>query len=314
MVFFSFVHQTRTSAKEVLLNYIPFCVSNSQPTQVGYIHRENVQLLKSVFLKEYRPFSFQNATLESNEDLLGEIVVLTGSNFEERTNMIGPAVKLMHNMNILKYWRSELYPVVEWNKQQNRLSPEFIMERAASNFFGIGKFCIHVNGYRRNEMGQISHIWIATRAPTKHTYPNAKDTLVAGGVPYGHKLRETAIRECHEEAHLQESFVEKNLISSGCVGIAVNSGKMLDRETIFEFDIEIPPNVIPEPLDGEVSGFQLVRTQTVLQMIATPSVFMPGAGISTLNFFIRKGLFDVEDENYYNLVTLLSTCRAVPFY
>jgi len=72
------------------------------------------------------------------------------------------------------------------------------MERAACPHFGVRAWGVHMNGYVRCD--DALHMWVATRARDKPTYPGMLDNMVAGGQPHGIGLYDNMVKECAEEA------------------------------------------------------------------------------------------------------------------
>lgn len=53
------------------------------------------------------------------------------------------------------------------------------MERAASVYFGVGSYGVHVNGYVDTPDG--IQLWVGRRSQSKSTWPGKLDHIVAGG-------------------------------------------------------------------------------------------------------------------------------------
>ena len=56
--------------------------------------------------------------------------------------------------------------------------PMFAMERSATCMFGLRQYGVDVNGYIKDENGQIS-IWMQKRSTTKPTWPGRWDNFVS---------------------------------------------------------------------------------------------------------------------------------------
>lgn len=89
----------------------------------------------------------------------------------------------------------------------------FMMERAACALFGVVTYGVHLTVYVEDAAG--CKIWVPTRARTKPTWPGYLDNSVAGGIAAGAGVLETLVKECMEEASIEEDFVQKHAKSVG---------------------------------------------------------------------------------------------------
>jgi len=105
-------------------------------------------------------------------------------------------------------WRDELYPI--YGDSNNQSGVAFVMERCATPLFGVLTLGVHLNGYTRNEQGQVK-MWVARRAKTKPTWPGWLDNTVAGGIPHTLSVTESIVKEAMEEASLPTEIAEKAL-------------------------------------------------------------------------------------------------------
>ncbi|KAF7790643.1 hypothetical protein EIP86_001599 [Pleurotus ostreatoroseus] len=134
-----------------------------------------------------------------------------------------------------KKWRNEMYPVyrnpfgkndspteeelasaeeADWNTKDQR-NFAFMMERAACALFGVVTYGVHLTIFVEDAQGP--KIWVPTRARTKPTWPGYLDNSVAGGIPSGTGVLETLVKECMEEASIEEGFVRKYAKSVGSI-------------------------------------------------------------------------------------------------
>ncbi len=131
-----------------------------------------------------------------------------------------------------KKWRNEMYPVYRrpFGKNDAPSAEElasaaaagtdadegnfaFMMERAACALFGVVTYGVHLTVYVEDAGG--CKIWVPTRARTKPTWPGYLDNTVAGGIAAGTGVFETLVKECMEEASIEEDFVRKHAKSVG---------------------------------------------------------------------------------------------------
>lgn len=94
------------------------------------------------------------------------------------------------------------------------------------------------------------------------------DTFVGGGFAEGSGVLQTAIRELEEEAGL---ILPPHLKLKPCGSVSFFhiSERGLHPQTEFVYDLELPQDFLPENKDGEVQGFELVRSDQLINLIQT---------------------------------------------
>ncbi|KAJ7732778.1 NUDIX hydrolase domain-like protein [Mycena maculata] len=228
----------------------------------------------------------------------------------------------------LKKWRSEAYAVYRDPfgihdypggsdaEADENLNFAFEIERAACALFGIVTYGVHMSMYQEveNAMGQKGlKIWIPTRASTKSMWPGYLDNTVAGGIPSGMPIFEALVKECMEEASLNEDLVRAHARSVGCVSYFFRTSKgWLQPEVEYTYDMAIPAGADPtpfepKPLDGEVESFDFMdKAQVEAEMRA--GRFKPNCAVVTIDLFIRLGYITPDNEpEYLKIVTALHT-------
>ena len=103
------------------------------------------------------------------------------------------AAILLRDANCLRGWRDELLDVVAG---EDKLG---VMERTALRPFGLPTKAVHLNAWTPD-----GRLWVARRALSKSTDPGMWDTLVGGLAGSGEDLETALVRECGEEAGLDE--------------------------------------------------------------------------------------------------------------
>jgi len=203
------------------------------------------------------------------------------------------------HFRVLEKWRDELYPV--YGKDRELL---FTVERAASPLLGIVSYGVHMTAYVRTEDGEIK-IWIPRRAKTKQTYGGMLDNAVAGGISAGESAFESLVRECKEEASLEEGLVRSRAKACGTVTYfyirderAGGETRLLQPECQYVYDLELPEDVVPKPGDDEVEEFYLWSVEEVQAALARAE-FKPNCALVMLDFFIRHGILTSENERDY---------------
>lgn len=221
--------------------------------------------------------------------------------------------KTQKTFEVLKGWRNELYPI--YGPYTSR-KPMLRMERAGSALFGINSYGVHMTIYVNTVEGL--KIWVPRRARNKQTYGGFLDNTVAGGLSTGEDPFECLVREAAEEASLSEQLVRSNAKACGTVSYfhmrdtkAGGEAGLLQPECQYVFDMEIGPEIIPQPGDNEVEDFYLWTVDEVKTALAEGQ-FKPNCAAVLLDFFIRRGILTAENEkDYMEIVSRLH--RKLPF-
>ena len=172
-----------------------------QGHQIGLVAK-NVELELSTFPQV---FDIHSNRIEICPDL---------TDYQDITNQIEDVLtnlRCQDKFSTLKGWRNERYEI-----RPRFGSPAlFAMERAATPLFGLLQYGVDLNGYVKDQNGNIS-LWISKRSQTKQTWPGCFDNFVAGGLSVGLDVKETAIKESQEEANLPQNIAE-NLEAAGSI-------------------------------------------------------------------------------------------------
>ncbi|MCJ1445176.1 MAG: hypothetical protein MMC23_005681 [Stictis urceolatum] len=202
---------------------------------------------------------------------------------------------------VLTGWRNELYPV-------HGLNRPVAMERAGSALFGIHTTGVHMIGYTFSSPTKTLdslQIWVPRRAQTKQTYGGMLDNTVAGGIATGEDQFESLVREAGEEASLPEEFVRKEARAAGAVSYfhvrdwrAGGEEGLLQPETQFVYDLEMPADMVPRPSDDEVERFSLMGVEE-LEGALRSGEFKPNCAVCLVDFFVRRGVLSAREEGDY---------------
>lgn len=177
-----------------------------------------------------------------------------GTSVEARTNSVNRIMASLRDQGIVTGWRDEDYPV----KKSFYEETLFGVERSAASLLGIMEYGVHINGIVKGEDG-IPKMWMARRAADKSKYPGMLDHIVAGGQPVGLSLLENVVKECKEEAGVPEEITLAGLRAAGAISYETYSKKRdhVTRCVLFCYDLHLPSDFIPTPVDGEVQDFFL---------------------------------------------------------
>ena len=127
-------------------------------------------------------------------------------------------------------------------------------DRGALPALGIAATGVHLNGLVRRADGL--HLWVARRAADKRLDPGRLDHLAAGGVPAGLSPRETLAKEAAEECGLPPSLAAQAR-EVAVISYVMERPEGLRRDRLHCYDLELLEDFVPQPVDGEVAGFEL---------------------------------------------------------
>lgn len=180
-------------------------------------------------------------------------------------------------------WRNEEFDVRE--------TPESAVlatiDRGALPVFGVQAVGVHVNGLVRRDDGL--HLWVARRASDKHLDPGKLDHVVAGGVPAGLTARATLVKEAGEEAAIPPALAER-AVRVGRIAYAMDRPEGLRRDVLHCYDLELPQDFTPRPVDGEVAGFELWPIERALAAVRDTDDFKFNVNLVLIDLFLRLGM------------------------
>ncbi|KAF4624923.1 hypothetical protein G7Y89_g13246 [Cudoniella acicularis] len=210
-----------------------------------------------------------------------------------------------NTFSILHGEHSEMYKVVG--------AKQFTcLERFAAPLFGIGSLGAHMTAYVRTPSGL--KIWVARRSAHLFTYPGMLDTTVAGGVKADHSPFDCILAEADEEASIPVEYVQEKAHAVGIVSYVTENRKtgLISPTVLYNFDIELPETIVPQPKDDEVEGFYLWSVEEVQQAMLRKE-FKPNCNLVMIDFFIRHGIMIQENQDdYIEIVNRLTRSSTAP--
>ena len=274
----AFLDHVRVCNAYSLADFVPFHVG---PARVGWIRR---------------PLSLELMRFGSLFHVFEDLVHLEPElrTPADRTEAVAEAVAELAADGLIGRLRGEMYPAIE------RLGapPLFDIDRGAVTEFGIANRGFHLNGLVG--AGADTRMWVARRALTKTTFPGRLDNMVAGGHPSGLSARENLLKECAEEAGIPEELAARAVpVSMVSYTMEVPAG--LRRHAFWSYDLQIPGDFVPEPVDGEVGEFVLMPVDEVARIVETSDEFKYNCNLVIIDWLMRTGRLDPEHPDFHAL-------------
>ncbi|TVY87965.1 Uncharacterized protein LAWI1_G005242 [Lachnellula willkommii] len=233
---------------------------------------------------------------------------LLGADLEERNKRFHETLVAERDkgtFKLLKIWTGEIFPVYGPGKEL-----VLSVERIAAPLFGVLTYGIQLLAYQDNPEGPS--VWVARRASWKRTFPNMLDSTVGGSLPTGESPFECLLRESEEEVSFKPELVRDNAVACGTINyVSITDERskgeqgLLCPEVQFCYEMKIPKDVIPIPGDHEAQEVILLNIEQLKAALANGE-FTPANGCVVLDFFIRHGILNFENEpNYITIASRL---------
>lgn len=274
----AFLDHVRACNAYSLTDFVPFRVG---PAKVGWMRRElslELQRFGSLF-HVFEDLVHLEPDLRTPED---------------RTKAVAEAVAVLAEDGLIGRLRGEMYPVIEGIGTE----PLFEIDRGAVTEFGIVNRGFHLNGLVGE--GAETRMWVARRALTKSTFPGRLDNMVAGGHPAGLSARENLLKECAEEAGIPEALAAR-AVPASMVSYTMEVPAGLRRHAFWSYDLQVPDDFVPEPVDGEVHEFMLKPVGEVARTVETSDEFKYNCNLVIIDWLVRTGRLDPEHPDYHAL-------------
>lgn len=307
-------------AGEAARSALPFVVGKEEKVMGLVLPRMAMELSKypSVFSVENNQVRLldQAEWLEENSDGSDNNTLLVSGRSEAVREFL-ESMRTHDTIPALTGWRDEPFAV----RETFHSPPELIVERAAAVLFGVPAYGVFVNGYTCEDTPNYpTHVWVGRRSKTKQTWPSRMDSLAAGGLAAGVLPRQAILNECAEEAGIEESYVQERIKATSAVSYTGFNDDMwgLKRDVLFCFDLELPPDFEPVPVDGEMETFEKVSIESLVEMLAVPilqeddsdNLWKPNVGVVLIDFLVRHGMLDADDPYFLELIDALRGARC----
>ncbi len=262
-----------------LKDFQPFYVGGAR---VGYIRNAFAEQLR------YWPNVFQvfPAGIYLAPDL---------QSFEDRTQEVRAVLESLIDKGVISRWHGEEYPVTASSREHAL----FAIDRGSATYLGVRAFGQHVNGFV-NDRGQLK-MWIGRRSRSKWSAPGKLDNMVAGGLPHGISLQENLAKECWEEAAIPADLFSQ-AIPVGYISYRAETLEGFKPDVIYCYDLELPPDFVPQCQDGEVEEFYLWPVDKVAELVRDTEAFKKNCNLVVIDFLIRHGFISPEHPDYLEII------------
>lgn len=276
----SFLDHIRVCNDHDLDRYLPFHAAGQR---VGWVERGLAETLRG----------FREALTVTAADVSLNPAL---RDFDARTAAMAKIAKALHERGLVPGWHNEDVAVAP----RFGAAPLFKVERSAGPLFGVTALGVHVNGIVCDRDGV--KMWIGKRSRNKPTYPSMLDNLCAGGIIYGHGVRETLIKEAREEASIPRAIAETAVPVSAITYCCERDGG-LRPDIIFAYDLVLPADFVPAPGDDELEHFTLWPVDQVIETVRNSFDFKFNCNLVIIDFLVRHGFITPEEPDYIQIVT-----------
>jgi hypothetical protein len=262
-----------------LSHFVPFQIDQQT---LGWIKPSFAETLKkspSIFDVQEHAITF-SAELDS-ADTRSAAIAEVAADWAEA----GLVQKLMH----------EIYPVRKFWPAPD----QFRLDRVLVPLFGIRAYGVHLNGYLKHNDKIM--LWIGKRSDDREIEPGKLDNIVAGGQPAGLSIMGNLMKESAEEASIPE-YLTRSASSVGTIRYCKETEAGLKPDTLFCYDLELPPGFVPVNQDGEIEDFRLMPIDAALELISQGDAFKFNVSLVILDFAIRHGILTPDNEPSYEAI------------
>ncbi len=215
--------------------------------------------------------------------------------FEARTGVLAEIVSTLVAEGVISHIHGERYPVTRGGRDTAIAT----VDRASAPYFGLRAYGQHLNGFVRH--GEDLSLWIARRSADRRNFPNCLDNMVAGGLPHDITLAENLRKESLEEANVPPSLADRAR-AVGALTYCTETAVGLKPDTLYCYDLELPPDFRPTNSDGEVAEFMLLPVEEVARLVAQTDEFKLNCNLVVIDFLVRHGIINPETAGYLDLV------------
>ena len=166
------------------------------------------------------------------------------------------------------------------------------LDRGALPILGVRGIGVHLNGLVRRADGL--HLWGGRRAADKLLDPGKLDHLAAGGIPAGYGADAALVKEAEEECGLPPALTAQ-AVKVADLHYAMHRPEGLRRDTLRCYDLMLPEDFRPEPVDGEVESFLLMRLDRAIEVMRETDDFKFNVNLVLIDLGLRHGMFAADE-------------------
>ena len=284
----SFLRHITACNRHDLSNYLPFYVDFAQ-----------VGMLKPEFAAQLAQWPDIFQVTDKAVELL-----LPDASMEEQSASVAEVLSELVNQGVITHLHGEQYIATATTRERGVLR----LDRAAAPYFGIRAFGQHMNGYVVDD-GKLK-LWLGRRSNDRIHFPGKLDNMVAGGLPSDVGLQENLRKECWEEAGI-DSKLAARARPVGAITYNMETEKGLKPDTLYCYDLQLPPSFRPNCNDGEVASFELLPVTEVMDIVLDSDEFKLNCNLVVIDFFIRHGYLGPDNEEYGEIISSLHPALVV---
>lgn len=257
---------------------------------IGYIHQDRIEHLCSL------PLFNRLFIANDQQRTLHFSPLFCESPFEKRNKWMESLGSLLYHHYPHLAWRDEPYGYYHLGHFSE---PLFTFERALAPFFGFPAYGTHITGFLWDKHLQSpSKIWIAKRSASKKVEPSKLDQLVGGGLSYGMTPLKNVIKEAYEEAKIPAHLLKELSSPPKIIRYMIEERGEIRQDLLFNYQLLLPNDFNPTPLDGEVEHFMLLPPSEVINQLETPERFKPNSGLVMIQFLLHHQLIPKDYPNF----------------
>jgi hypothetical protein len=98
---------------------------------------------------------------------------------------------------------------------------------------------------------------------------------------------------------------ERRAVAVGVVSYVGLQEGGLKPDVLFCYDLELPPDFVPVPQDGEVEAFERWPLARVAAVVAASKTYKDNCNLVVIDFLVRHGAIAPEAPGYVELVHAL---------
>ena len=219
--------------------------------------------------------------------------------FAARNAILADLAATLAREGYVSGWRNEQLPLLANLHRPVRA----LIERAAAPVIGVCGYGVHLNGTTMRD--GVPHMWIARRAATKSVEPGKLDQVAAGGIPYGIGVFENLIKESDEEAAIPAALA-RTAKPVGIISYTAQVENGIRADTLYNYDLELPPDFRPHNRDGEVGEFLCLPLDEVARLVRDSDEFKQNSAVVVIDYLIRHGYLTPDDTPDYPTL-----CRGI---